>query len=86
MEGAGMLNAAMVLMILAGIFGLPAVACSTACAGLGQMAGAARNPNAAAGHAIMETLVWLAVIASIDSIIVGTLVRRLGKTVAGISS
>jgi uncharacterized membrane protein YoaK (UPF0700 family) len=76
----------MVLMILAGIFGLPAAACSTACAAMGQMAGAAQDPNAAGGQAIMETLKWLAIIASIGSIIVGALVRRLGKTVSGASA
>lgn len=81
-----MLNAAMVLMILAGIFGLPAAACSTACAGIGQMAGAGQDPNAAGGQAIMETLKWLAIIASIGSIIVGALVRRLGKAVSGVAS
>jgi hypothetical protein len=70
-------------MILAGVLGLPAVACSTACASLGQMAGAARDPNAAAGQTIMETLMWLAGIASLGSIIIGALVRRLGKQVSG---
>lgn len=81
-----MLNGAMVLMILAGVLGLPAVACSTVCAGMGQMAGAARNPNAAGGQAIMETLMWLAGIASLGSIIVGALVRRLGKNVSGVAA
>lgn len=77
-----MLKAAMVLMILAGIFGLPAVACSTACAGIGQMAGAGQAPNAAGGQAIVETLKWLSIIASFGSIIVGALVRRLGKVIS----
>jgi len=78
-----MLRAAMVIMILAGIFGLPAAACSTACAGIGAAAGAHNDPNAAGGQAIMETLMWLAVIASIGSIIVGALVRQFGKLVSG---
>jgi hypothetical protein len=74
-----MLNAAMVLMILAGVLGLPAAACSAACAGVGQMAGAGQNPNMAGGQAIIEALKWLSIIASLGSIIVGALVKRLGK-------
>ncbi|MBZ5621001.1 MAG: hypothetical protein LAQ69_20080 [Acidobacteriia bacterium] len=81
-----MLNGAMVLMILAGIFGLPAAACSSACAGLGHSLGAQNDPNAAAGQAIMETLKWLAILASFGSIIVGALVKRVGKTVGGVAS
>lgn len=78
-----MLNAAMVLMILAGVFGLPAAACSTACAGIGQMAGAGQDPNAAGGQAIMEAFQWLSILASFGSIIVGALVKRCGKALAG---
>jgi len=81
-----MLNFAMVLMILAGIFGLPAAACSGACAGIGAAAGASNDPNAAGGQAIMETLMWLAVIASFGSIIVGALVKKFGKMVSGVSA
>lgn len=78
-----MLNGAMVLMILAGVFGLPAAACSAACAGIGQMAGAAQDPGAAGGQAIMEVFSWLSIIASLGSIIVGALVKRIGKGVSG---
>lgn len=78
-----MLNAAMVLMILAGVLGLPAAMCSAACSGMGNMAGAGHDPNAAAGQRIVDILKWLSIIASIGSIIVGALVRRLGKKASG---
>ena len=81
-----MLNFAMVMMILAGILGLPATACSGACAGMGAATGVHNNPNAAGGQAIMEGLMWLAVIASIGSIIVGALIKKLGKVVSGIAA
>ena len=81
-----MLNGAMVLMILAGIFGLPAAACSGACAGMGHAMGAQNDPNAAGGQSIMDTLMWLAIIASIGSIIVGALIKRVGKAVGGVSA
>jgi len=81
-----MLSVAMVLMILAGIFGLPAAVCSSACAGLGAAAGAHKDPNAAGGQAIMESLMWLAILASIGSIIVGACVRKMGKAPAGVSA
>lgn len=75
-----MLSRAMLLMILAGIFGLPAAACSGACAGIGHAAGAQNDANAAGGQSIMVTLMWLAVIASFGSIIMGSLIRRVGKS------
>lgn len=81
-----MLNGAMVLMILAGIFGLPAAACSTACAGIGAGLGASHDPNAAGGQAIMETLKTLSLIGSFGSMIVGALIKRLGKIVSGSSA
>lgn len=81
-----MLNFAMVLMILAGLFGLPAVACSGACAGMGAAADASQRADMAGGQKIMESLMWLALIASIGSIIVGALVKRLGKTVSLVSA
>ena len=81
-----MLNVAMVLMILAGVFGLPAAACSSACAGLGAAAGAHKDPGAAGGQAIMESLMWLAILASIGSIVIGAMVRKMGKVPAGITS
>ena len=79
-----MLNYAMVLMILAGIFGLPAVACSAACASLGSAAGAGQD--APEGQALMEGLRTLATIACLGSILVGALVKKLGKTVSGVSA
>lgn len=79
-----MLKVAMVLTILAGIFGLPAALCSTACAGFGAAAGAHKDPNAAGGQVLMEGLMWLAVVASVGSIIVGALVPKIGKIPAGI--
>ena len=80
-----MLNAAMVLMIIAGIFGLPAVACSAACAGIGSMA-ASQDANAASGAAILESLKTLAIIASLGSIIMGALIKKAGKIVSGVSA
>lgn len=81
-----MLNAAMVLMILAGVFGLPAVLCSATCAGLGAAAGMDSDPDAAAGQSIMEVLMVLSLVASIGSIIIGALVRRLGKMKSGVAA
>jgi hypothetical protein len=81
-----MLNAAMVLMILAGILGLPAAGCSGACAGIGSATGAGQNPGAAAGQHLMENLMYLSLIASAGSIVVGVLVKRLGKTVSGVAA
>jgi hypothetical protein len=82
--GRCMLNAAMVLMILAGIFGLPAVACSAACAALGTVSGA--DQSAAEGQAIMEALKTAGMIASAGSILVGALVKRLGRAVSGVAA
>jgi len=81
-----MLNFAMVMMILAGIFGLPAAACSGACAGIGAAAGASSDPNAAGGQAIMEGFMWLSLLAAFGSIIVGALIKKLGKMVSGIAA
>lgn len=81
-----MLNAAKVLMILAGIFGLPAALCSSACAGLGAAAGAGNDPMASDGQKIFETLMWLSYLASFGSIIVGALVKKFGKAISGISA
>ena len=79
-----MLNAAMVLMILAGIFGLPAVMCSGFCSGLGKATGA--NVNAPEGQAIMDFLMYLAIGASLGSIIVGAIVKKLKKATSGIAA
>lgn len=91
-----MLNFAMVLMILAGIFGLPAAACSTVCAGAcaGMATVAANDPNArdsdkggaAALAAYGGVFMALAAIASIGSIVIGALVRKIGKVPAAISA
>lgn len=79
-----MLNAAMVLMILAGIFGLPAAMCSGLCSGLGTATGA--NVNAPEGQAIMDFLMYLAIAASLGSIIIGAMVKKLKKAVSGIAA
>jgi hypothetical protein len=80
-----MLNGAMVLMIIAGILGLPAVACSAACAGIGSFA-ASHDVNATAGATILESLKTLAIIASFGSIIVGALIKKIGKIISGACS
>ncbi|MBW1792045.1 MAG: hypothetical protein JRJ14_07255 [Deltaproteobacteria bacterium] len=77
-----MLNAAMVLMILAGLFGLPAVICSGACSGLGYMAEA--DKSSPGGQAIVDFFLYLSLAASIGSIIVGALVKKLKKALSGI--
>ena len=76
-----MLSAAMVFMILAGILGVPAVLCSAACGGLGRVTGA--NITAAQGQAIVDFLTYLALAASLGSIIIGALARKLKKAVSG---
>jgi hypothetical protein len=79
-----MLNVAMVLMILAGIFGLPAAMCSGLCSGMGNMAGA--DVSAPEGQAIMDFLMYLAIGASLGSIIVGAMVKKLKKAISGIAA
>ena len=79
-----MLNAAMVLMILAGIFGLPAVLCSGLCSGIGQMTGA--DVEVPEGQAIMDFLMYLSIGASLGSIIVGAMVKKLKKATSGIAA
>ena len=79
-----MLNMAMVLMILAGIFGLPAVMCSGFCSGIGRMTGA--NMQAPQGQAIMDFLMYLSIGASLGSIIVGAMVKKLKKSTSGIAA
>ena len=44
------------------------------------------NPNAAAGQSIMYVLMVLSLVASIGSIMVGALVRRLGKIKSGVAA
>lgn len=79
-----MLNAAMVLMILAGIFGLPAVVCSGACSGMGYATGA--HKAAAQGQAIIDFLYYASLAASLGSIVVGAMVKKLQKMLSGILS
>lgn len=79
-----MLNVAMVLMILAGIFGLPAVMCSGLCSGMGKMTGA--DVTASEGQAIMDFLMYLAMGASLGSIIVGAMVKKMKKAISGIAA
>lgn len=81
-----MLNAAMVLMILAGLLGLPAVACSGFCSGIGHAAGAAQDPNASGGQAIMDFLLYAAGAAAIGSIVIGAMVKHVKKATAAISA
>lgn len=79
-----MLNAAMVLMILAGIFGLPAVMCSGFCSSMGMVSGA--NVDAPEGQAIMNFLMYLSIAASLGSIIVGAMVKKLKKRTSGVAA
>ena len=79
-----MLRAAMVLMILAGVLGLPAVLCSAACGGLGRATGA--NISAREGQAIVDFLTVLGLIASVGSIIVGALATKMKKAISGIAA
>lgn len=81
-----MLNAAMVLMILAGVVGLPAALCSATCAGFTSAAGMRSDPNAADAQTYLDVLMGLSLVASIGSIIVGALVRRLGKIPSGVAA
>lgn len=79
-----MLNAAMVLMILGGIFGLPAVMCSGLCSGVGYMTGA--DKSAPEGQALIDFLLYSSIAASVGSIIFGALVKKLKKVVSGSAS
>ncbi len=79
-----MLNFAMVLMILAGVFGLPAVFCSGACSGMGHVAEEAAKAQGESGSAaIFHLFFYLAIVASIGSIVMGALVKRLKKGLSG---
>lgn len=78
-----MLNAAMVFMILAGLFGLPAVMCSSMCSGIGVATGA--DVGAPEGQAIMDFLMYLSIGASLGSIIIGAMVKKLKKVFSGIT-
>lgn len=76
-----MLNAAMVFMILAGILGLPAVACSGFVSAVGT--------DQAVGKEVSTMYGWLlnlSLLASFGSIAAGLMVRRLGRTKACIAS
>ena len=75
-----MLNFAMVLMILAGIFGLPAVMCSGICSAM-ETSAIAETGRTDSG--IMQFFLYLAAGASLGSIIVGAMVKKLRKVVSG---
>jgi hypothetical protein len=75
-----MLNGAMVLMILAGIFGLPAAMCSGMCSSIGTASGA--NINAPEGQAIMDVLMYLSIAASLGSIVIGAMVKKFKKMIS----
>jgi len=75
-----MLNAAMVLMILAGLFGLPAVLCSAAWLGVASSDGSGQPAP------LLSTMLTISMLASIGSIVVGSLVKRLGKIKSGVSA
>jgi hypothetical protein len=75
-----MLNAAMAMMIVAGLFGLPAILCSAAWVGVSATDGSG-DPSP-----LMETMLSVSVIASIGSIVVGELVKRLGRLISGVAA
>ncbi len=77
-----MLRAAMVFMILAGIFGLPAVMCSGCWSEIGRATGVDQIEKE--GQALVDFLYSLSIIASIGSIITGALVARLKKFISGL--
>lgn len=77
-----MLRAAMVLMILAGFFGLPSVMCSGCWSEIGRATGVAQFDKE--GQALVDFLYYLSIIASIGSIITGALVARLKKLISGL--
>ena len=76
-----MLNAAMVLMILAGIFGMPALVCSGCVSSIGDAYTAdTGDTSVSALYNMFETA---ALVASFGSIAVGVSVRKLKKAVSG---
>lgn len=80
-----MLNFAIVIMIVAGLFGLPAAVCSGVCAGVTSAAPV--DPQYGTGASVVkgytQTFMWISVIASFGSIIAGALTKKLGKVVSG---
>ena len=77
-----MLSFARVLMILAGVFGLPALACSAFCSTV-ETAVRLDQPQEDLPP-LMTALFWVAFVASIGSIAVGAKAHRLGKTRSGL--
>jgi hypothetical protein len=75
-----MLNAAMVMMILAGLFGLPAVLCSAVWAGIAASDGSGEPAP------LMSAMLTVSLVASVGSIVVGALVKRLGKVKSGVAA
>ncbi len=76
-----MLRAAMVFMILAGIFGLPAVMCSGCWSEMGKGMGMDRTYRE--GQKLVEFLYYLSLFSSIGSIVIGALVTKFKKLVSG---
>jgi hypothetical protein len=75
-----MLNAAMVMMILAGLFGLPAVLCSAAWLGVASSDGSGEPAP------LLSAMLMISLVAAIGSIVVGALVKRLGKLKSGVAA
>ena len=75
-----MLNFARVLMILAGVFGLPAVACSGACSAVLHDTQASSG-----GKTFYDVLLLASLVASVGAIFVGAKAATFGKAKAGLS-
>jgi|LQYC01.1.fsa_nt_gi hypothetical protein len=76
-----MLRAAMVFMIVAGIFGLPAVMCSGCMSECGRGMGMDKLDHE--GQSLIDFLYMVSLIASFGSIIMGALVTKLKKITSG---
>jgi hypothetical protein len=70
-------------MILAGVFGLPAVVCSSALVSLGHASGT--DVRAPEGQTIMQILWWFALIASIGSVYIGVRAPRIRRATIVVS-
>ena len=77
-----MVRTAKVFMILAGLIGLPAAACSST---REEIENVSAN-DAPASQAITRSLKWLTMIASIGSLLVGSLARPLGRVPSGVAA
>ena len=74
-----MLSAARVLMILAGILGLPSVACSAVCSSVLNASQAEQG-----GKDAYTILLYVSALASVGAVVVGATARRLGKVKSGV--